>query len=59
MSYRCNWCGAVFDTPHEQHYRNYHGPELGWERVTEDVCPECGDGDIEEFFPEDEDDDGY
>ena len=44
LMWRCEWCGAEFDEPlHEP-----AGTFLG-NLMVHDVCPECGNDDIEEL----------
>lgn len=51
--FRCSLCGIVFPEPDVRRWNEYHGPEIGYEPWAVEVCPFCGDEDIEEW---DEDD---
>lgn len=48
MTYRCLWCGAEFDEPVHEPAGYFLGNPM-----VHDVCPECGDDDIEEAENED------
>ena len=54
VNYHCNVCGAFFDDPKIVRDDQWHGAEIGWERLTNAVCPNCGDDGFEEATKDDD-----
>ena len=50
MLWRCECCGAEFDQPYYNRYRDCLDGENGWETRCELLCPDCASDEIEEIF---------
>ena len=55
--FKCAHCGAEFDEPHENTWReDMNGDGWAFAVFTEFYCPECGSDEIESAEDEDEED---
>ena len=56
--YICEHCGAIFDEPRLSTHYESRGEYWGfpaYEKMVYAYCPECGSEDINDYYPDDED----
>ena len=65
QKWECFGCGRKFKEPKTVDDSQFHGAEIGWERLTARVCPFCGSDEIGDYWydeeegEEDDDDDEF